>query len=117
MADALVALPKKSLSVALLLADLGVTKSHSRPHVSNDNPYSESHFKALKYRSDFPERFGRNGLDRLRKPGVSWGISSGGITRAWNWIDTFSLPVLECQKTMWSAFAIHPAVIHPSSKR
>jgi putative transposase len=44
--------------VALLLADLGVTKSHSRPYVSNDNPYSESQFKTLKYRPDFPERFG-----------------------------------------------------------
>jgi putative transposase len=47
-----------SKSVALLLADLGVTKTHSRPHVSNDNPYSESQFKTLKYRPDFPERFG-----------------------------------------------------------
>jgi putative transposase len=47
-----------SKSVALLLADLGVTKSHSRPHVSNDNPYSESQFKTLKYRPEFPKRFG-----------------------------------------------------------
>jgi putative transposase len=45
-------------SVALLLADLGVTKSHSRPHVSNDNPYSEAQFKTLKYRPGFPDRFG-----------------------------------------------------------
>lgn len=47
-----------SKPVALLLADLGVTKSHSRPHVSNDNPYSESQFKTLKYRPEFPDRFG-----------------------------------------------------------
>jgi putative transposase len=47
-----------SKPVALLLADLGVTKSHSRPHVSNDNPFSESQFRTLKYRPDFPERFG-----------------------------------------------------------
>jgi putative transposase len=47
-----------SKPVALLLADLGVTKTHSRPHVSNDNPFSEAHFKTLKYRSGFPERFG-----------------------------------------------------------
>jgi putative transposase len=40
------------------LADLGVTKSHSRPYVSDDNPFSEGHFKTLKYRPDFPERFG-----------------------------------------------------------
>jgi len=44
--------------VAMLLADLGVTKSHSRPHVSNDNPYSEAQFKTFKYRPEFPERFG-----------------------------------------------------------
>jgi putative transposase len=48
----------RSKPVALLLADLGVTKTHSRPHVSNDNPYSESQFKTMKYRPDFPERFG-----------------------------------------------------------
>jgi len=44
--------------VAELLVDLGITKTHSRPHVSNDNPYSESQFKTLKYRPDFPDRFG-----------------------------------------------------------
>ena len=48
----------RSKEVAFLLADLGVTKTHSRPHVSNDNPYSEAHFKTLKYRPEFPERFG-----------------------------------------------------------
>lgn len=47
-----------SKTVALLLTDLGVTKSHSRPHCSNDNPYSEAQFKTLKYRPDFPDRFG-----------------------------------------------------------
>jgi putative transposase len=47
-----------SKPVALLMADLGVTKTHSRPHVSDDNPYSESQFKTLKYRPEFPERFG-----------------------------------------------------------
>jgi putative transposase len=47
-----------SKPVAFLLADLGVTKTHSRPHVSNDNPYSESQFKTLKYRPGFPDRFG-----------------------------------------------------------
>jgi putative transposase len=47
-----------SKTVALLLADLGVTKTHSRPHVSNDNPYSESQFKTMKYRADYPDRFG-----------------------------------------------------------
>ena len=47
-----------SKPVAFLLADLGVTKSHSRPHCSNDNPYSEAQFKTLKYRPEFPDRFG-----------------------------------------------------------
>jgi len=47
-----------SKPVALLLADLGVTKTHSRPQVSNDNPYSEAQFKTLKYRPDYPTRFG-----------------------------------------------------------
>ncbi len=46
-----------SKPVAFLLADLGVTKSHSRPHTSNDNPFSEAQFKTLKYRPDFPDRF------------------------------------------------------------
>ncbi len=48
----------KSKAVAQLLADLGVTKTHSRPHVSNDNPYSESQFRTLKYCPQFPGRFG-----------------------------------------------------------
>ena len=47
-----------SKTVALLLADLGVTRTHSRPHVSNDNPFSEAQFKTLKSRPEFPERFG-----------------------------------------------------------
>ena len=47
-----------SVTVGQLLADLGVTKTHSRPHVSNDNPYSESGFKTLKYRPGFPDCFG-----------------------------------------------------------
>jgi putative transposase len=46
-----------SKPVAFLLADLGVTRTHSRPYTSSDNPYSEAHFKTLKYRPDFPDRF------------------------------------------------------------
>jgi len=48
----------KSKVVAHLLGDLGITKTHSRPHVSNDNPYSEAQFKTLKYGPQFPQRFG-----------------------------------------------------------
>ena len=47
-----------SKPVAFLMADLGVTKSHSRPYVSDDNPYSESQFRTMKYRPEFPDRFG-----------------------------------------------------------
>lgn len=50
--------PMKSQTLAQLLGQLGVTKSFSRPHVSNDNPFSEAHFKTLKYFPEFPERFG-----------------------------------------------------------
>jgi putative transposase len=48
----------KAKATVFLLADLGVTKSHSRPHTSNDNPFSESHFKTMKYQPQFPKRFG-----------------------------------------------------------
>ncbi len=47
-----------SKTLALLLADLGVGKSHSRPYVSDDNPFSEAQFKTMKYRPDYPDRFG-----------------------------------------------------------
>jgi putative transposase len=58
----------RSLTVAQLYAALGVTKSYSRPHVSNDNPFSESLFKTVKYRPEFPERFGslQDGLSHCR---------------------------------------------------
>lgn len=47
-----------SKSLALLLADLGIVKTHSRPYVCDDNPFSEAHFKTLKYRPGYPDRFG-----------------------------------------------------------
>jgi putative transposase len=50
--------PMTAKSFALLLADLGITKSYSRPHVSDDNPFIESHFKTAKYMPDFPDKFG-----------------------------------------------------------
>lgn len=50
--------PMKARTVGQLLIDLGITKSHSRPHVPDDNPYSEAHFKTLKHHPDFPGRFG-----------------------------------------------------------
>jgi putative transposase len=63
----------RSKPVALLLADLGVTQTHSRPYVSNDNPFSEAQFKTLKYRPDFPERFGCSGVARnWARPFFHW---------------------------------------------
>jgi putative transposase len=50
--------PMLSKPLAFLLADLGVTKSHSRPYTSDDNPFSEAQFKTMKYRPDYPDRFG-----------------------------------------------------------
>ena len=50
--------PMVAKPVAFMLSDLGVTKTHSRPYVSDDNPYSESQFRTLKYRPEFPDRFG-----------------------------------------------------------
>jgi putative transposase len=70
----------KSNPVALLLSDLGVTKTHSRPHNSNDTPYWEAQFKTLKYRlPDFPERFGS--LEEARRMrGLFARTSSPGLT-------------------------------------
>ncbi|MFH1635597.1 MAG: IS3 family transposase [Chloroflexota bacterium] len=63
----------KSNVVAHLLADLGVTKTHSRPHVSNDNPYSEAQFKTLKYCPQFPDSFGSiQGARSFRQPFFNW---------------------------------------------
>lgn len=50
--------PMRSKSVALLYADLGINSSFSRPYTSDDNPFSEAQFKTLKYRPDYPDRFG-----------------------------------------------------------
>ena len=71
-----------SKPVALLMADLGVTKTHSRPHVSNDNPFSESGFKTLKYRPDYPERFGCLADARSWRENSSAGTTTTIITPA-----------------------------------
>ena len=65
--------PMTAKPVALLLADLGVVKSHSRPHVSDDNPFSEAQFKTLKYHPTFPGRFGSPADARLwARPFFRW---------------------------------------------
>ncbi len=105
----------KSHTVAQLMATLGVTKSHSRPHVSNDNPFSESQFKTLKYRPGFPDRFGsqqdaqafcgeffhwyndehyHSGLGMLTPGSVHYGHATDVLTRR--------------VKTLDAAYAAHP---------
>jgi putative transposase len=49
--------PMRGKPLSQLLGDLGITKSHNRPHTSDDNPFSEAHFKTMKYRPDYPDRF------------------------------------------------------------
>jgi len=104
-----------SKTVALLLADLGVTKTHSRPHVSNDNPYSESQFKTMKYRPGYPDRFGsiqdarawarlffhwynhehyHTGLALLTPATVHYGQAQAVLERR--------------QETLQAAYALHP---------
>ena len=72
-----------SKPVAFLLADLGVTKSHSRPHVTNDNPYSREPVQTLKYRPEFPDRFGcYRGRARRSAAGSSPGTTTSTATPA-----------------------------------
>ena len=72
----------RSKPVAALLVDLDITRTHSRPHVSDDNPYSEAQFKTLKYRPDFPQRFGSIEDARATASGSSTGITQHTATAA-----------------------------------
>lgn len=105
----------RSKPVAALLADLGVTKTHSRPHVSNDNPFSESHFKTLKYRPGFPDRFGSLSDARaFGLPFFHWynhHHHHSGIALLTPATVHFGLAqpfLLQRQQTLLSAFAAHP---------
>ncbi len=105
----------RSKPLAFLLADLGVTKTHSRPYVSDDNPYSEAQFRTLKYRPDFPDRFGS--LEDARtfcRPFFHWynhdhhHTGLGLLTPA---VVHFGLAsrVLEARKeVLTSAYQLHP---------
>ena len=87
-----------SKPVAFLLADLGVTKTHSRPYVSDDNPYSESQFRTFKYRPDFPDRFGSIQDSRWHSPRSS----SPGITIS------IGTPASACSPRQWfTMVALH----------
>lgn len=109
-------------SVAQLLIDLDVVKSHSRPHVSNDNPYSEAQFKTLKYRPDYPERFA--GLLEARTWAhtfFAWYNADhhhsglGLLTPVVVHTDQATRVLQQRQKVLDSAYAMHPErfVKHP----
>ena len=113
-----------SKPVALLLSDLGITKSVSRPHVSNDNPYSESQFKTLKYRPGFPDRFGSEQDCRwLLRDLFAWYNTehrhSGIGMMTPEAVHYGRAPEIRAarQKTLDTAYALHPErfVKHPPS--
>lgn len=105
----------KSKAVAFLLADLGVTKTHSRPYVSDDNPFSESQFKTLKYRPEFPEKFGsiqdarafcQDFFDWYNKRHRHTGIAM--LTPEMVHYGLADEVIAERQKTLDTAFKLHP---------
>jgi putative transposase len=104
-----------SHSVAQLLGTLGVTKSHSRPHVSNDNPFSESQFKTMKYRPEFPDRFGsyEDGLSFCRRffPWYNdehYHSGIGLVTPAMLHYGQAQQIIAARQATLQTAYAAHP---------
>jgi putative transposase len=107
--------PMTAKPLALLLADLGVVQSHSRPHVSNDNPFSEAQFKTLKYHPTFPDRFGSPADARTWfRPFVQWynwehhhtglGLLTPGV------VHTGQAPqfLAQRQQVLQQAYALHP---------
>ena len=103
-----------SKPVAELLADLGVTKTHSRPSVGNDNPFSEAQFKTLKYRPEFPDRFGSIQDSRAFCVGSSTGTTTAITTRGSRFSRrrlciTASATVIERRTAVLAAaYAAHP---------
>ena len=105
----------KSHNVADLMASLGVKKSHSRPHVSNDNPFSESQFKTFKYQHEFPDRFGsyadalaycRNFFDWYNNEHYHSGI--GFVTPASLHYGQARQVIIERQETLNQAYLANP---------
>jgi putative transposase len=105
----------RSQTVAQLLATLGITKSHSRPHVSDDNPFSESQFKTMKYQPDFPDRFTgiEQGLEFCGKfihwqnhEHHHWGL--GLLTPAMVHYGRAAAVLAARQTVLTAAYAVHP---------
>ena len=104
-----------SHSVSQLLISLGVTKSHSRPHISNDNPFSESQFKTMKYQPDFPDRFGcyEDGLGFCRQffgwyNDEHYHSGIGLVTPSSLHYGEAAQVVVSRQATLQTAYATHP---------
>ena len=112
-------------TVAELLNDLGVTKSHSRPRVSNDNPYIEAHFKTLKYRPDYPDRFASiNQARAWCRRFFSWynevhyHSAIGYLRPADLHAGNHTVIVAHRQTALDNAYAAHPETVHrPSHTR
>lgn len=107
--------PMKGKTLAQLLIDLGIAKSHSRPHTSNDNPFSEAQFKTMKYRPDYPDRF--EGIEAGRTWGASFfqwynnehyhsGLNL--LTPTSVHYGTATMVQQQRQSVMLNAFAAHP---------
>jgi putative transposase len=107
--------PMKGKTLAQLLIDLGIAKSHNRPHTSNDNPFSEAHFKTMKYHPDYPDRF--EGLEGARVWGATFfhrynnehyhsGLNL--LTPASVHYGTATMVQQQRQSVMLNAFAAHP---------
>ena len=104
-----------SHAVSQLLISLGVTRSHSRPHVSNDNPFSESQFKTMKYQPDFPDRFGcyEDGLSFCRQfftwyNNEHYHSGIGLVTPSSLHYGQAAQVVVSRQATLQTAYALHP---------
>jgi putative transposase len=107
--------PMKAKSTAMLYGDLGITKSHSRPYVSDDNPFSEAQFKTLKYRPELPDRFGSlQGSRALVAPLMRWyneeHYHSGIALLTPSDVHHGRAPVIVAarQRVLDSAYAAHP---------
>jgi putative transposase len=107
--------PMKGKPLSQLLVDLGITRSHSRPHTSDDNPFSEAQFKTMKYRSDYPDRFASIVVARLwARPFFDWynnehyhsGLSL--LTPASVHYGTADAVQQQRQQVMFSAYQAHP---------
>ena len=105
----------KGKPLSQLLLDLGISRSHSRPHTSDDNPFSEAQFKTMKYRPDYPERFAsirvarhwaRAFFDWYNNEHYHSGLNL--LTPASVHYGTADALLLQRQRVLYSAYHLHP---------